>query len=132
MILLWSSAYSQISLTSEGYTVTREFLEFTAQRFDSLKTYKQAYKDAVAVADSCMWLFGKAEQLNQLQDRNIAGLKEEIAALGDVVESYKRQEVVTKQIQKQLRKETRKRKFWQLVGIGTGAGLLTTILIIAL
>jgi hypothetical protein len=112
--------------------VTREFLEFTAQRFDSLKTYKQAYKDAVAVADSCMWLFGKAEQLNQLQDRNIAGLKEEIAALGDVVESYKRQEVVTKQIQKQLRKETRKRKFWQLVGIGTGAGLLTTILIIAL
>jgi flagellar motility protein MotE (MotC chaperone) len=132
LILLSFSAYSQITLTDKGYTVTREFLEFTAQRFDSLKTYKQAYKDAVAVADSCAELIGKTEQLNQIQERNIAGLKEEIAALGDVVESYKRQEVVTKEIQKQLKKETRKRKFWQLVGIGTGAGLLTTILILAI
>lgn len=112
--------------------MTREFLEFTAARFDSLKTYKQAYKDAVAVADSCAELFGKAEQLNILQERNIAGLKEEISTCGDLIESYKRQEVITKDIQKQLRKEKRKRKFWQVIGIGTGAGLLTTILILVL
>jgi len=127
-----SSAYSQISLTDKGYTVTRDFLEFTAARFDSLKTYKQAYADAVAVADSCAELLGKTEQLNILQERNIAGLKEEIAAFGQIADSYKRQEVITKDIQKQLKKETRKRKFWQLVGIGTGAGLLTTIIILAI
>lgn len=132
LILLSSSGYSQISITDKGYTVTRDFLEFTAQRFDSLKTYKQAYKDAVAVADSCAKLFEKTEQLTILQERNIEGLKEEIAALGDIVESYKRQEVITNDIEKQLRKETRKRKFWQVVGIGAGTGLFTTILILAL
>jgi hypothetical protein len=107
-------------------------LEFTAARFDSLKTYKQAYADAVAVADSCAELLGKTEQLNILQERNIAGLKEEIAAFGQIADSYKRQEVITKDIQKQLKKETRKRKFWQLVGIGTGAGLLINIIILAI
>jgi hypothetical protein len=82
--------------------------------------------------DSCVQLVGNTEQLDIAQERKIAGQAEEIAALWYLVDSYKKQEVITTNIEKQLKKETRKRKFWQLVGFGTGAGLLTTIFILAL
>ncbi len=132
LILHSSTAYCQITQTDKGLVITRQFAEFVAARFDSLKTFKELYFVSVAALDSCVQLVGNTEQLDIAQERKIAGQAEEIAALWYLVDSYKKQEVITTNIQKQLKKETRKRKFWQLVGFGTGAGLLTTIFILAL
>ena len=132
LILHSLTAYCQITKTDKGLVITREFAEFVALRFDSLRHYKELHFVSVAALDSCSAAINNFEQLDILQERKIAGQAEEIAALGDFIESYKRQEVVTKDIQKQLRKETRRRKFWQVVGIVTGAGLFTTILILAI
>lgn len=127
-----SSAYCQITQTDKGLVITRQFAEFVAARFDSLKAFKEANKICVDAVDSCFVLVKTFEQLDILQERKIAGQAEEIAMLNDFVDSYKRQEVITKDIQKQYKKEKRKRKFWQLVGFGTGAGLITTILLLAI
>lgn len=132
LILLWSPVFSQIKPHPDGFLITREFAEFVAARFDSLKTYQKAYNEAIAAADSCSDILWKSEQLNILQERNIAGLEMEISELNSVIDSYKRQEIVMADIQKRLKKETRRRKFWQIVGIGTGTGLLTTIFILAI
>jgi hypothetical protein len=112
--------------------ITRQFAEFVAARFDSLKAFKEANKICVDAVDSCFALVKTFEQLDILQERKIAGQAEEIAMLNDFVDSYKRQEVITKDIQKQYKKEKRKRKFWQIVGFGTGAGFITTILLLAI
>jgi len=132
LILHWSTAYCQITQTDKGLIITREFAEFIAARFDSLKAFKDANKLCIDVVDSCSALVSNFEQLDVLQERKIAGQAEEIAMLHDFIESYKRQEIITTDIQKQLKKETRRRKLWQVVGIGAGAGLLTTILILAI
>lgn len=130
LILQLSNAYCQIIQTDKGLLITRDFAEFVAMRFDSLKHFKALHLASVAALDSCSAAINNFEQLDIAQERKIAGQAEEIAALWHLVESYKRTEIIAGDIQKQLKKEKRKRKFWQVVGIGTGAGLLTTILIL--
>lgn len=132
LILLSSSAYCQIKPHPEGFIISREYAELIANRFDSLKVYKQLLPDAISALDTCTGLLSEADELKVLQERNIAGLKEEISALNNVLDSYKRIDFINSEAQRQLRKEKRKRKLWQIIGIGSGAGLITSIIILAI
>lgn len=112
--------------------ISREFAEFVALRFDSLKTYKEAHRQCNEVLDFSLVIINSQDTLAAQVNKKVLSLQSEITTQAQIIESYKRTEIVTTDIQKQLMKETRKRKFWQVVGIGTGVGLLTTILILAL
>ena len=101
LILHSSTAYCQITQTDKGLVITRQFAEFVAARFDSLKTFKELYFVSVAALDSCVQLVGNTEQLDIAQERKIAGQAEEIAALWYLVDSYKKQEIITTNIEKQ-------------------------------
>ena len=133
MLILHSlTAYCQITQTDKGLIITREFAEFIALRFDSLKTYKDAYKQCNEVLDFSLVIINSQDTLLTFKDKKIVSLESEISIGQQLIESYKRTEIISADIQKQLTKETRKRKLWQVVGIGAGAGLLTTILILAI
>lgn len=132
LILHSLTAYCQITKTDKGLIITREFAEFVALRFDSLNTYKEAHRQCNEVLDFSLVIINSQDTLSAQVNKKVLSLQSEITTQAQIIESYKRTEIVTTDIQKQLRKETRKRKLWQVVGIGTGAGLLTTILILAL
>jgi len=112
--------------------MNRSYAELVALRFDSLKNYKDAYKQCNEILDFSLVIINSQDTLLIFNDKKIVSLESEISTDRQLIESYKRTEIISSDIQKQLTKETRKRKLWQLVGIGAGAGLLTTILILAI
>jgi len=138
LILLCSVGYAQSNISSAVigndtvFIMNRSYAELVALRFDSLKTYKDAYKQCNEVLDYSLVIINSQDTLLTFKDKKIVSLESEILTTSQLIESYKRTEIISADIKKQLKKETRKRKLWQVVGIGAGAGLLTTILILAI
>lgn len=131
-ILLWLPGFSQIKPHPDGFIVTRTFLELTASRFDSLKHYKAVVKDIEVILDSCYSVLSKSQKLNVMQDRRLQSMELEISEYKQVIESCNRDAIIMKDLQKQLAKQTRRKKTWKLIGIGAGTALLTSIIILAL
>jgi ElaB/YqjD/DUF883 family membrane-anchored ribosome-binding protein len=67
--------------------------------------------------------------LSKKQDEKIELMKEEIEEQNRMIESYSRQDLIYRDIHKKLNQETRKKKTWQIIGITTGIGLLTSLII---
>jgi ElaB/YqjD/DUF883 family membrane-anchored ribosome-binding protein len=107
-------------------------MELVASRFDSLKHYKVVVKECETILDSCYSVLSKSQKLNVLQDRRLQTMELEISGYKQLIESFNRDAIVHKDIQKKLVKETRRKKTWKIIGIGAGAGFLTALIILAL
>lgn len=107
-------------------------MELTASKFDSLKHYKKVVKEIESVLDSCYSVLSKSQKLNIMQDERLHAMELEISAYKQLVESCNRDAIVYKDMQKRLGIETRRKKTWKLVGIGTGTALLAALILLAL
>jgi hypothetical protein len=68
----------------------------------------------------------------QAQQHRIDNLREENSVLYKQIESFKRTDNISETLRKQLKAETRKRKFWKYSTIGVAvAGIITSIYLIA-
>ena len=107
-------------------------MELVASRFDSLKHYKVVVKETETILDSCYSVLSKSQKLNVMQDRRLQTIELEISGYKQIIESFNRDAIVHKEVQKKLVKETRRKKTWKIIGIGAGAGFLTALIILAL
>jgi ElaB/YqjD/DUF883 family membrane-anchored ribosome-binding protein len=107
-------------------------MELVASRFDSLKHYKVVIKEMSSTLDSCYAIVQTAQKLNIAQIKKIESLQQETEDLRDIMDVYKREQLVYKDYQKKYTVETRRKKTWKVIGIGVGAGLLTALLLFAL
>ena len=107
-------------------------MELVASRFDSLKHYKVVVKETETILDSCYSVLSKTQKLNVMQDRRLQTMELEISGYKQIIESFNRDAIVHKEVQKKLVKETRRKKTWKIIGIGAGAAFLTALIILAL
>ena len=63
-------------------------------------------------------------ELIKAQNHLIDNLRNDITHQNEIIKSFERSQIVTDDIQKQLKKQTRSRKFWQF---GAGAALVAGI-----
>ena len=122
------AASCQITKVNNGFLISREYAEFIALRFDSLDAYKIAYGECVDRAIECDALLNKSERL-------IADMKVQHQTQSDMlllknamIESYERDIIIFKDIEKQLKKQTRLKKVWKITTyafISVSLGLLT-------
>jgi hypothetical protein len=127
--VLWLPGFSQIKPHQDGFIVTRSFLELVSSRFDSLKHYKIVIKDSQVALDSCFSAINMSSWISKKQDEKVELMQEEIEEQNRMIESYSRQDLIYRDIHKKLKQETRKKKTWQIIGITTGIGLLTSLII---
>jgi hypothetical protein len=66
--------------------------------------------------------------ISKKQDEKVKLMQEEIGEQNRLIESYSRQDLIYRDIHKKLKQETRKKKTWQIIGITTGIGLLTSLI----
>ena len=122
------AASCQVTKVDNGFLISREYAEFIALRFDSLDAYKIAYGECVDRAIECDALLNKSERL-------IADMKVQHQTQSDMlilknamIESYERDIIIFKDIEKQLKKQTRLKKVWKITTyafISVSLGLLT-------
>jgi hypothetical protein len=122
------AASCQVTKVGNGFLISREYAEFIALRFDSLDAYKIAYGECVDRAIECDALLNKSERL-------IADMKVQHQTQSDMlllknamIESYERDIIIFKDIEKQLKKQTRLKKVWKITTyafISVSLGLLT-------
>lgn len=121
-------ASCQVTKVGNGFLISREYAEFIALRFDSLDAYKIAYGECVDRAIECDALLNKSERL-------IADMKVQHQTQSDMlllknamIESYERDIIIFKDIEKQLKKQTRLKKVWKITTyafISVSLGALT-------
>lgn len=107
-------------------------MELVASRFDSLKHYKVVIQEMSVTLDSCYSAVQLGQKLNITQSKKIENLYHEVNDLRDIIEIYKREQLVYKDYMNKYTIETRRKKTWKLIGIGAASGLLISILLLAL
>jgi hypothetical protein len=70
--------------------------------------------------------------LNKMQNNRFNLILEENIGYKQTIESYKRDVIVYKDIEKKLKQEVRKKKTWKIIGITTGTILLGSIILLAI
>ena len=130
--MLWLPGFSQIKPHTDGFIVTRSFLELVSARFDSLKHYKVFIKDTESLLDSCSSAITEMQFLNKMQNNRFNLILEENIGYKQTIESYKRDVIVYKDIEKKIKQEVRKKKTWKIIGITAGTILLGSIILLAI
>lgn len=117
MIQFSLAAFCQVTQVDSGFVITKNYAQFIALKFDSLDAYKIAHNKAVNAADTCNSLLKYSETIIKEQDLQFKLQLRQISAQNEIIESYKRSEFVFIDMQKQLKKETRKRKAWKVTAV---------------
>jgi hypothetical protein len=117
MIQFSLAAFCQVTQVDSAFIITKNYAQFIALKFDSLDAYKIAHNKAVNAADTCNSLLKYSETIIKEQDIQFKLQLRQISAQNEIIESYKRSEFVFTDIQKQLKKETRKRKSWKVAAV---------------
>lgn len=102
--------------------MNRAYAELVANRFDSLASLKLSFKQCESVVDGLQFSIVDRSELIRAQSGLIDNLRLDISNQNEIIQSYKRTEAITTDIQNQLRKETRKRKTWTVLCIGALLG----------
>lgn len=114
------------------FVMDRAFAELVAERFDSLVVLKRFQEQADTMIENFQHAIHERSVLIQTQQTRIDNLREENSVLYQQIESFKRTENISETIRRQLKAETRKRKFWQYTTAGVAvAGIITSIYLIA-
>jgi hypothetical protein len=126
--------YSQVSAEIRGkdtvFIVQRSFLEFTAAKFDSLNQLIGLFSDCQRTSSNALDVISAAKELNLSLDTKILSLQSEIGLQTNAIESYKRSEIIAKDTERRYKKEIRRRKTWQVVGLAAITGFVTTTTIL--
>lgn len=117
MILSLSAGYCQVTPVDSGFYISKDYAQYIAAKFDSLDAYKVAHQNAVNAADTCNAILFDAQNVIKEQDVQFKMQLRQIDAQSEIIESYKRSELVYIDVQKQLKKQTRKRKAWKATAI---------------
>lgn len=114
LILCSLAASCQVTKVNNGFLISREYAEFIAARFDSLVVYKTAYNECIDKAIDCDALLNKSERL--ISDMKIQHqTQNDMILLKDaMIKSYERDQIVYKDLGKQLKKQTRLKKMWKI------------------
>lgn len=113
------------------FIMDRSFAELVAERFDSLVALKLFQEQADSMIANFQHAIHVRSSMIQAQQHRIDNLREENSVLYKQIDSYKRTENVSESLRKQLKVETRKRKFWKYSTIGVAvAGVITSIYLI--
>ena len=108
------------------FVMNRAYAELVANRFDSLESLKRSFKECESVVDGLQFSIVDRSELIHAQSGLIDNLRLDISNQNEIIQSYKRTEAITTDIQTQLRKETRKRKTWTGLCIGALVGGMTS------
>jgi hypothetical protein len=136
-ILPFSIVYGQNvdEIVTEGDTVfimDREFAELVAERFDSLVVLKRFQEQADSLIANFQHAISVRSSMIQNQQSRIDNLNHENELLYQQIKSFQRTDNISETLRKQLKTETRKRKFWQYSTAGVAiAGIITSIYLIA-
>jgi len=130
LILHSSVGFSQITAEIRGndtvYVVSRNFLEFAAARFDSLEQTKKYFSRCKEMLTDAEVTLNSCNKLNLQKDTKILSLQNEIKLNSDLIESYKRSEIIAKETERRLKQQIRKKKVWQVVAVAAISGFATT------
>lgn len=111
--------------------MNRAYAELVAERFDSLASLKQSFLECNAVVDGLQSSILERGRLIAEQNNLIGNLHADIVNRDLQYQSCERSLNVYKDVEKQLKKETRRRKTWQAVaGVGVGAAVVSSIILI--
>lgn len=134
LIAHFSTAYGQGNITTHVigndtvFVMDRDYAEFVAERFDSLRAIKLAFNQCDTVIQGLQSVMRHRAEIINAQTHAIDGLRDEIRIQNGLIKSYERTQVVTDEIRAQLKKETRRRKVWRVVGcLGVGAGVVGVV-----
>ena len=94
--------------------ISREYAEFIALRFDSLDAYKIAYSESVNRAVECDALLNKAETVISAMKVQHQTQSDMLLLKEAVIKSHERYIIIFKDIEKQLKKQTRLKKVWKI------------------
>jgi exonuclease VII small subunit len=131
LILLSFHGSCQVTETTNGYLITRDFAEFIAARFDSLETYKASFKDAMSALDNCKTAIKTAEELVQKKDKEKDLILQQMQIQSQIISSHKRTEQALEDVMKKYKSETRKKRAWKTTAIiAISSTLLTSIILI--
>ena len=108
------AASCQVTKVGNGFLITREYAEFIALRFDSLDAYKIAYGESVNRAVECNALLNKAETVISAMKVQHQTQSDMLLLKNAMVQSYERDIIIFKDIEKQLKKQTRLKKVWKI------------------
>jgi hypothetical protein len=128
VVFSYLSAYAQTKIEAAVigndtvFVMNRAYAELVANRFDSLASLKLSFKQCESVVDGLQFSIMDRSELIRAQSGLIENLRLDISVQNEIVQSYKRTEAITTDIQKQLRAETRKRKTWTVLCIGALVG----------
>lgn len=133
LTLFYSNAYSQITKFDDDlFLITREYAEFVAARFDSLEAFKKSYQFAISELDSCVMFLDKSETIILKQNQHADLLSAQIITQSEIIKSYQITDEINKDLQKRLKKETRKRKAWKVTAVAAIIFSGTAVLWIAI
>ena len=110
--------------TDTVFVMNREYAELVAERFDSLASLKESFSECNSVVDGLQSAIVERGRLISEQNNLIGNLHADILNREAQIESYQRSVNAYKEVEAQLKKETRKRKVWTIVAcVGGAAGL---------
>jgi hypothetical protein len=108
------AASCQVTKVGNGFLITREYAEFIALRFDSLDAYKIAYGESVNRAVECDALLYNAESVILAMKVQHQTQSDMLLLKEAVIKSHERDIIIFKDIEKQLKKQTRIKKVWKI------------------
>lgn len=110
------------------FIMDRPFAELVAARFDSLVVLKDFQRQSDSLIANFQHAISVRSSMIQAQQHRIDNLREENSVLYKQIESFKRTDNISETLRKQLKAETRKRKFWKYSTIGVAvAGIISSI-----
>lgn len=113
------------------FIMDRDFAELVAERFDSLVVLKRFRMQADSMISNFQHAIHVRSSMIQAQQHQIDNIREENSVLYKQIDSYKRTDNISETLRKQLKVETRKRKFWQYSTAGVAvAGVITSLYLI--
>lgn len=108
------AASCQVTKVNNGFLISREYAEFIAARFDSLEAYKIAYGECIDRAVDCDALLNKSERLIADMKEQNENYSDMLKIKSDIIASYERDQILYKDLGKQIKKQTRLKKMWKI------------------
>jgi hypothetical protein len=107
------------------FVFNKAYGNYLVSKFDSLQHFKASFFDCADVLTDCANLRDNYKLLSTQKDSLIDNLHKQVLYCEGISESYHKSELLNKQLQKDLKKQSRKTKLWN--GIGWGAITATVI-----